>query len=118
MKQEDAARTGFVCYKQLEEILRVLEPQGEKPREIYAAESCARSFNQILSRLRECFAIDPTFLRAIEHLMAISRSEAENAYELWGRVRADTSILLGTARAFLELYLPPEEKKKVVGFQA
>jgi len=113
MDPTEAGKTAFICYRQLEELLAVLG-QSSVPGMGYSLDACARAYNQVLSGLAECFSLDSAFARRIGSLQPVSETEVTT--ETWQTLRTDGPFLRGTARAFVELYLSADDKKKAVGF--
>jgi hypothetical protein len=103
MEANEAAKRVFIAYRQLEEILK----SGIGFQSFH---SQMPSYNRILTTLKQCFAIDPLFQEAVEHL----ETDPGNLYKM----TADAKVLLATAHSFIELYLSPEDKKKSIGFGA
>jgi hypothetical protein len=102
--EADMAKQAFIAYKQLEAFLR-------GPINFSTLGALIPSYNNILDRLLECFAIDSVFSQSVAHLRPYGNGQ-DNPFQM----KSDGDILLATAHSFIELYLSPEEKKKTVGF--
>jgi len=117
MKKEEVPRVALISYRQLEELLKVVE--GLATNQVgmaWTGETVLASYHRILNQLKECFESDDKFKKAIEHLRPLD--EKAPGHELHHRIKADAHVLLGTLRAFIEWYLTPEEKKKIIGFSS
>jgi hypothetical protein len=102
----EAARRALIAYRQLNEIVK--EEIG-----LASAKAHLTSYNRILETLNECFAFDKAFVDSINHLKPLgSQKPMETSYQM----ESDGKVLLATAHSFIEMYLSPEEKKKVIGF--
>jgi hypothetical protein len=115
MEQANAAKTVFICFRQLEELLKTVAPY-QKERygdQVHTAKACAPTYNSILSNLKECFGVEPAFARLIEHLRPIQDGD----FGVIEKISSEGAVLRGTAHALIEMYLSPEEKKKAIGFQ-
>jgi hypothetical protein len=108
MTPEEAAKTVFITYRQLEQLLSVLDKHGVQIQEGYSSPNNMATYNAVLGALREAFAMDPIFLKRVEHLHEMNE-EGEAFYKM----KADGPVLLGTARAFIDMYMSGEEKKKI-----
>ena len=119
MNLSEAGRAAFVCYRQLDELVRVVDGYGAKFAEVFATAVSIDSYNRILARVKECVSADPVFAKAIEHLQEVPKDfKSLGGDRIWGMLKADASVLRATLHTFIELYLTAEEKKKVIGFQA
>lgn len=119
MEPAEAAVNVFVCYRQLEELLKYLAPTsyGKPASEVSrVVRTSVPTHNAILKSLKECLAVNDAFAERITHLQPLD-PEANN-WDLLERLKSDGAVLRGTAHAFIELYLSPEEKKKAIGFQS
>ena len=106
MEQPQAAKTVFICYRQLEELLSSLSVGAV----VYQRET----YNRILDSLNGCFKVDPDFLASIDHLRPVTMAGPQAIQQM----RADGVILKAAAHAFIELYLSSEDKKKAIGFNS
>jgi DNA-binding SARP family transcriptional activator len=104
----EAGKRALIAYRQLSEIVK-------SDIGVTSAKTYLESYNQILGTLVSCFTIDPAFTDAVKHLRKLGGS----LDHLSNQMESDGKVLLATARAFIELYLSPEDKKKAaIGFDA
>lgn len=116
MSPAEAAKIVFICFRQLEELLRQLASDGRDYASVcHTVSASVPTYNAILSSLKECFAIDREFAQRIDHLQPLS---SENEWETIRKMSVEGAVLRGSAHAFIELYLSPEERKKAIGFHA
>ena len=117
MEPNEAAKVAFICYRQLEELIRATENLGkEKHGSQWADKVLAPTYNNILKTLKEAFSVDQHFTESIRQFEPLDK--ADNVYEIYLVIRANSQILLGSVRAFIELYMDPDEKKKTIGFSS
>ncbi len=113
--QEQATRV-YISYVQLSDLLVELQKRlemglNQKQGHYWAASaSYARSFNAILKTTREAFKIAPIFVDSIADLQEIEEALSPDILE---NVLSHGSKLRGTLRAFVNMYMSGEEKKRI-----
>jgi hypothetical protein len=105
----EAAKKVLIAYRQLEAMVR--DGVG-----VASAKAQVESYDRILETLKQCFSLDKAFADSISHLNSLSTLARGDAMLAAHQMEADGGVLLATAHSFIELYLSPEDKKKVLGF--
>jgi len=115
MENAEAAKNVFIGYRQLEELVKYVSQSKDEYTTVQrVVETSVPTYNAILTTLKECLALDPAFAARIAHLQVLDANT--NPWLLFEALKGNGVVLRGTAHAFIELYLSPEEKKKAIGF--
>lgn len=101
----EAAKRVLIAYRQLNEIIK------EEHIGLVSAVTHVESYNRILDILNECFSIDKAFVASVSHLHHLQDGTKQLSYQM----ESDGRILRATAHSFIEMYLSPEDKKKLLG---
>lgn len=99
----------LIAYRQLSEMLK---DGGVRASTVGTN---IESYNRFLETLTQCFGVDQASHDAVRHLKELGGS-AEPPIALANQMASDGKVLLATAHSFVEIYLSPEDKKKVFGF--
>lgn len=77
MEPNEAAKTEFICYRQLEEIVRFTDSAAGGNLPSWVGQTTVPHFNQVVHQLKRCFQIDSTFLSSIEGIKPIGEIKDE-----------------------------------------
>lgn len=105
----ETAKKVLIAYRQLEAIVK--DGVG-----VASAKAQAESYDRILETLKQCFSLDKAFSDSISHLKPLSTLARGDAMHAAYQMESDGGVLLAAAHSFIELYLSPDDKKKVLGF--
>ena len=106
-------KKAYIAYLQLNDLLSELGGRL-RTRETYgfrtAAPSYAKSFNAILRTAKEAMKLDEHFLESVGAIVDVEEAEAPSIPD---DVLARGAVLRGALRAFIAMYMAPEEKTKI-----
>ncbi len=109
---EGLARLAFIRYRQLMELLGLFKG-GTAPLHDMGS-NITQSYNAILRDTKKVFAVDSNFNSAISHLKEYPAALSERApIQQAVKIQADARILMGTLRAFIEMYMSGDQRRKI-----
>lgn len=106
-KFQDMAKKAYICRRQLDELRKTLQ----NTERFSAPWSLIDSYNKLLTEVKEILSIDPAFSSLIGYLKEDNGQGI--SVQISHRILLHVNILIGALGSFIQLYLSPEDKKKI-----
>jgi len=104
------SKRAYILARQLEAMHKSIEAA---PDDVSGYPAYAASYNRFLDQAKKLFESDSAFKESISHLTACPTEMTNDILEHFGRLRADSAVLLASVFSFFDFYSPQEEKRQI-----